>query len=297
MRVLAAATLVVIAVAAPAGAAPGAQHRSRTKPIRAAFYYPWFPGAWHQDGLLFTKYRPSLGYYSSGSPSLIRRHIRAMQYAGLGAAISSWWGRGTQTDKAFKHILKVSARMSKTFRWTIYYELEGHANPSVAQIRSDLHYLRSHYWSKPSYLRIGKRPVVFVWADPGDDCAMATRWRAANDVGAYVVLKVFPGYQSCTAKPAAWHQYAPVGATQRVGRISYTISPGFWKANEALPRLARDLVRWRKDVRAMVASRARFQLVTTFNEWGEGTAVESAWQWRSPSHFGLYLDALHQVLK
>jgi hypothetical protein len=167
----------------------------------------------------------------------------------------------------------------------------------VAQIRSDLHYLRSHYWSKPSYLRIGKRPVVFVWADPGDDCAMATRWRAANDVGAYVVLKVFPGYQSCTAKPAAWHQYAPVGATQRVGRISYTISPGFWKANEALPRLARDLVRWRKDVRAMVASRARFQLVTTFNEWGEGTAVESAWQWRSPSHFGLYLDALHQVLK
>jgi hypothetical protein len=46
----------------------------------------------------------------------------------------------------------------------------------------------------------------------------------------------------------------------------------------------------------MVASRARFQLVTTFNEWGEGTAVESARQWQSVSGDGSYLDTLHAVL-
>jgi hypothetical protein len=46
----------------------------------------------------------------------------------------------------------------------------------------------------------------------------------------------------------------------------------------------------------MVASRARFQLVTTFNEWGEGTAVESARQWQSGSGFGSYLDTLHATL-
>jgi hypothetical protein len=33
--------------------------------------------------------------------------------------------------------------------------------------------------------------------------------------------------------------------------------------------------------------------VTTFNEWGEGTAVESATEWASPSGYGAYLDALH----
>jgi hypothetical protein len=33
--------------------------------------------------------------------------------------------------------------------------------------------------------------------------------------------------------------------------------------------------------------------VTTFNEWGEGTAVEPAREWRSKSGFGKYLDALH----
>ena len=33
----------------------------------------------------------------------------------------------------------------------------------------------------------------------------------------------------------------------------------------------------------MIASHARWQLVTTFNEWGEGTAVEGAKQWRRPA--------------
>jgi hypothetical protein len=44
----------------------------------------------------------------------------------------------------------------------------------------------------------------------------------------------------------------------------------------------------------MLTSNARFQLVTTFNEWGEGTAVESALEWASPSGFGAYLDVLHE---
>jgi hypothetical protein len=45
----------------------------------------------------------------------------------------------------------------------------------------------------------------------------------------------------------------------------------------------------------MVRSRARFQLITTFNEWGEGTAVESAREWRSRSGFGRYLDVLRAI--
>ena len=39
-------------------------------------------------------------------------------------------------------------------------------------------------------------------------------------------------------------------------------------------------------VQAMIASNAKFQIITTFNEWGEGTAVESASEWTSPSGNG-----------
>ena len=43
----------------------------------------------------------------------------------------------------------------------------------------------------------------------------------------------------------------------------------------------------------MVSSNAKWQLVTTFNEWGEGTIVEPASEWVSTSGYGQYLDALH----
>jgi hypothetical protein len=45
----------------------------------------------------------------------------------------------------------------------------------------------------------------------------------------------------------------------------------------------------------MAASKSPFQLVTTYNEWGEGTSVESATQWPSASGHGQYVDVLHSV--
>jgi hypothetical protein len=125
---------------------------------------------------------------------------------------------------------------------------------------------------------------------------MARRWTAANTVGAYIVLKVFPGYRNCRPQPDGWHQYSPDTAQDGQGRYSFSISPGFFKANESTPRLARNPATWQKAAAAMVASRAQFQLVTTFNEWVEGTAVESAREWSSASGYGTYLDVLHKTL-
>src|SRR5207247_539670 len=130
--------------------------------------------------------------------------------------------------------------------------------------------------------------VVFVYSDGSDACGMADRWKAANTVGAYVVLKVFSGYKTCTSQPDGWHQYAPAVAEDGQAPYSFSISPGFWKKSEATPRLARDLSRFNQNIKDMMASNANFQLVTTFNEWGEGTAVESATQWATSSEQGAY---------
>jgi hypothetical protein len=46
----------------------------------------------------------------------------------------------------------------------------------------------------------------------------------------------------------------------------------------------------------MLASNARWQLVLSFNEWPEGTSVESAREWATPSGHGAYLDVLHELL-
>ncbi len=260
-------------------------------PIRATFYYPWFEEAWKQQGIYpYTNYTPSLGYYSSRDQTILKKHIGMMQYGRIDAAIASWWGQGSQTDTKIAGLLSASA--GTNFRWALYYENESQGNPSPTQIQADLVYIRDHYGTHPNFLRVNGKFVVFVYADPGDDCGMADRWKQANTVGAYIVLKVFPGYPNCANQPDSWHQYSPAVAADQQGSMSYSISPGFWLKGNAI-RLARDISRWVQNVRDMVASGADWQLVTTFSEWGEGTAVEPAAEWTSPSGYGLYLDALH----
>ncbi|TAK65425.1 MAG: hypothetical protein EPO22_04855 [Dehalococcoidia bacterium] len=261
-------------------------------PLRAAFYYPWFPQAWTQQSTYpYTNYNPVLGFYDSGSPAVIANHIAAMQYGNIQAGIASWWGQGHHTDQRVPALLAAAAGTG--FKWSLYYEPEGQGLTTVAQITSDLRYIQANYASDASYLKIGGKFVVFVYGDPSDNCDTATRWKDANTVGAYVVLKVFAGYRDCINQPDGWHQYAPAVAADHQGSYAYTISPGFDKIGEPAPRLTRDPARWRQNIRDMIASGAAFQLVTTFNEWGEGTAVEDAREWDSPSGYGIYLDALH----
>jgi hypothetical protein len=264
-------------------------------PIRAAFYYPWFPESWSQAGISpFTQYHPSLGLYDSGDPSVIQNHVNAMQYGNFQAGIASWWGQGSRTDGRIPALLSTTALMGSSFRWAIYYEPEGTTDPSQAQVTADLAYIRDKYGSDRSYLRVGGRFVVFVYNANDGTCAVADKWKAANaGINAYIVLKVFAGYRTCASQPDAWHQYAPAVAADSQTGFSYAISPGFDKAGEAAPRLGRDLTRWNQNIKDMTASNAPWQLVTTFNEWGEGTSVESAQEWASPSGFGSYLDALH----
>jgi hypothetical protein len=260
-------------------------------PIRAAFYYPWFPEAWTQPGIYpYTNFTPTLGYYSSSDLNIIKKHIAMMQYGNIQAGISSWWGQGTPTDTRVAGLL--SAAAGSAFRWTLYYEPEGVGNPSASQIQSDLTYILSHYGKDPGYLRVNGKFVVFVYAEPNDACGMADRWKQANTMGAYVVLKVFAGYASCASQPDSWHQYSPAVASDQQGSSSYSISPGFWLKGQTV-RMARDPIRWSQNVRDMVASGANWQLITTFSEWGEGTAVEPAAQWSSASGYGQYLDVLH----
>jgi hypothetical protein len=293
--VLSLGVLVAVLLAGGAGSSPGATSASSLGlPIRAAFYYPWYPEAWTQHGLFpYTKYRPSAGFYNSADARTIARHLAEMRYAHIQAGIVSWWGIGHVTDTRFAQILRTTDARRSGIRWAVYYEREAATNPSVQDLNGDLRYIADHYASDPAYLRVGGRFVVFVYAGAHDDCGMVDRWKAANTVNAYVVLKVFSGYRKCSNQPDGWHQYAPAKSFDHQGAYSVSISPGFFKAGEAAPRLHRSLPAWRRAIRQLVGSHVAFKLITTFNEWGEGTAVEPARQWATRSGFGAYLDALH----
>src|SRR5919108_4049220 len=266
-------------------------------PIRAAFYYAWYPEAWSRGAISsYSAFEPSLDYYSTDDARVVRAHVDALRYAHLDAAIYSWWGVVGYPYADLRFWRYLAAARTTPFRWAIYYEREGYEDPGVERIRAELEYVRNVYATKPAYLKVDGRFVVYVYGSREDGCDTAARWREANTVGAYVVLKGFDGFRSCAAQPDGWHQYSAATPAHDLAPDSFMVSPGFDEPSEAAVRLARDLARWRESVAAMAASGARWQLVLTFNEWPEGTSVESAREWATPSGYGAYLDVLHELV-
>jgi len=236
--------------------------------MRAAFYYGWYPETWTAGGAPVHG-EPSIGRYAS-QLGTFQNHVLAMRYGRINVGIFSWWGPQSPYDARVPDMLR--AAEGTPFHWCAYYEQEGFGNPDVPTLTADLDYLK-RYFSHPNYLHIQGKPVVFSYGDASDGQTMCSRWAQAA-TGIYYSLKVFEGFRTVSPQPSSWHQYAPDQGYVEFLPWSVSVSPGFWFAPDAQPRLARDPVRFENDVARMVAARPTLEIVTTFNEWGEGTAVE-----------------------
>lgn len=273
-----------------------------TFPIRAAFYYPWYNEPWTAH------YATSFGWYQSADPAVQQAQIRAFEYAHLNAGISSWYAPGDPRDTSLKALLAQTVAMGSPLKWCVYYEREAYETLTPSQIASDLAYIRDNLATSSAYLKVNGKFVVFVYSPgnysglDGSGNALVDRYLSANSLignAAYIDLKVYNNYQRTPAQPDSWHQYypaAPESGSAATGNQYFTSSPGFWGPKDATPQLTRDPARWEKNLADMVASKAPWQLVTTFNEWYESSSVESSPSWASPSGYGTYLDALHSAI-
>lgn len=240
-------------------------------PIRAAFYYGWYPSQWSGAG---HRYTSTLGEYDSGDAAVIDRHIGEMQFANVQAGIYSWWGAGSATDSRFPVYLEEAARLG--FHWALYYELDNLGQATEDSARADLAYFAANYFDSPSYLHVDGKPVLFVY-NPGASCASAAKWATLRgEFGVYVSLDDYPEWWTCNPVDS-WHGYHsdralyPVRYLKKMYAVS--ASAGFWAAWEPAPRLARDLATWVTTVSGVSSSGADWQLMY-FNEFGEGTNIE-----------------------
>jgi hypothetical protein len=278
----------------PRGTYTGPSSENLPFPIRATFYYPWYPETWKVNGQM-AHYIPKLGLYSSSDSHIVENHIEQLEYGNIDLSIASWWGPGTNLDRArLSLLMDKTIALKSSVKWSVYYEDEMNENPNPARLGEDLDYLKKWFAWHSAWAHIDGRPVIFVYNDH-EGCELADRWHQASKGEWYVVLKVFPGFEHCPNQPDSWHQYGPADAVIR-GQDYFCVSPGFWKADESpmLPRV--DNSTWHRNVRDMVSSNADWQLITTFNEAGEGTLIEAADAWESDSDYGFYLDALHYCL-
>lgn len=276
------------------GPPPGSDLRY---PIRGAFYYPWYPETWRVATGDLARFEPDIAYYHSGDPEVVRSHIDSLEYGKIELGIFSWFGVDTNNDIArISLLLDETESLQSNLKWAVYYEMMTKER-TAEEIREDLDYIKKWFAWHPSYAYNNGKPIVFVYQQSG--CDIISAWSDASQGEWYVVPKVFDRFKDCPSQPdpGSWHQYAPARPIQRYDEISYTISPGFWHAKEDIPRLPRlNETEWCRNVQDMVDSGAPWQLITTFNEAGEGTIIEpSAANWPSESGYGMYLDCLHQI--
>ncbi len=105
---------------------------------------------------------PLLGAYDSHDPKVADQHFRWARKAGLTGFIVSWWAQGDFHDQGMPLMLDTAARYN--MKITIYYEtVPPRGNPTVEGAVNDLLYLLNKYGHHPARLRLEGRPVFFIY--------------------------------------------------------------------------------------------------------------------------------------
>lgn len=277
------------------------QNPSLVPPIRGAFFFPWYPENWDQLGYTpFTRYTPTLGaYYDQDDPTVMQQQVAWAKYANIDVLIPTWRGEpggsgisNTTFGSGHEHMdTKIGHLLDQCLQWgikvAVYYEVEGYANPTQAQIEAEFAYLATRYFDHPAYCYVGGLPVIFVYS-PGEGSTMLARYSGATS--GYTTAYINAIYNNgSTPTPQGRHTFT-ANATDSPTGNGYMICPGFWRIDEANPRLARNLSTWQSNIASMVASGKDWQLIISWNEWGEGSQVEPS------DELGTgYLDALAAV--
>jgi hypothetical protein len=265
-----------------------------------AFYYPWYgtpagpSGRWVHWNPVHANYDathvPASGYYDSLDPETVRRHIRQAKAAGIDGFIASWWGLASFENRALPILLRVAE--VESFLVTIYYEDAA----TSTQIANDVGTIVAQYGSSPAFLSIHDKPVVFFYVRVAEKFTIAA-WQsvfAALDARGRSVFaigdRLDPAYLQAFD---GLHAYNPVGMTLDETARQYaaaslaarlagdlfaaTVIPGYEEGypgatGPVAPRADGATYHAYWDIAR--ASKPQWILITSWNEWHEGSEIE-----------------------
>jgi len=262
-----------------------------------AFYYAWFDA----DTWTLPLSDQPLYPYASTDPAAIERHVQEAQQAGIDAFVQSWYGpqiENNQTETNFQQLLDISARYG--FRAAVDVEVSGPFFHSSADVADALSYLLSAHARHPAYLRVNGRPVVFFWRQGQYPVETWTSIREQVDPGRESIwimegtdLAYLGPFDGNHLYSVAWSddpastltrwgaQVRDWSAAQAVPRYWVaTVMPGYDDTNTgragAFVRPRSGGQYYRQCWEGAIGSDADWVIVTSFNEWREGTQIEAS---------------------
>jgi hypothetical protein len=249
---------------------------------------------------------PQLGAYDSHDPAVISQHCRWAKAAGVDTFIVSWWGHGAYSDRAMDKILAACLRHG--MRACIYYETV--PQPRDAETAAaDIVRVLEKYGSHRAYLKTGSGPVVFVYGRAINELGL-TGWHEAvqqikadysggvtaiGDQFSYGSARVFDGVHTYNTagklrdlspeQVETWSAEtfpAWVSLADDARAIStLTIIPGYDDTKIRTPGLAverYDGRSYRIQWEQAIAADPHWVLITSFNEWHEGSEIEPSFE-------------------
>jgi hypothetical protein len=279
------------------GRADPAMSRADPRKLVLAFYYPWY-NDYSQDRLADRPSEPR----STRNPAEVLSMVRQAKTAGIDGLVVSWNGDGGPHARGFDLVLRAAEQTGSLV--TAYLETpKAAASPGGAPDRATVKQWLAEAIQKSSsgaFLRSGGVPVVFVYQMRLLEPAV---WRGILDELARSGLRVRLVGDGPQNRYAAveWglHHYIPVGMTPTAHRernirealdlkllrgpkpadhaYVATVFPGLNKvANPDVKVVARGAngETYAGTWEAALASPAEWVIVTSWNEWFEGTAVE-----------------------
>ena len=303
----------------PTVAPPGVA-RSGQRPV-VAFYYSWFGLDQWAPGKVPDV--PAIPYASKDRSTMVR-HVEQAQGVGIDAFAVAWYGptvHNNQTETNFRTMLEVAGE--RGFRCTVDFETRSPFYHSQADVVEGLRYLINNHAAHPAFFRYEGKPVVFFWAVRdvfrGQGQSAVDAWAAIRqqvdpqhntlwiaDGADIQFLRVFDGHHlyNITWNPPAnvhntlstWgnrvRSYSSEHGVRRVWVA--TVMPGY---NDLFiqgraGRFANDRrngAYYQETWQAAMDSAPDLIVITSFNEWLEGTQIEP-----SASYGNLYLDLTSQ---